>query len=131
MRPETIFASEFQAGLKGVSAEPEGIENKVNLGTPDQLVGIDDEFVFVELKVVSSGRKIKLRPHQVSFLVRHGRMGRLCWIFAKVIQGQRYLLFRGQDAFEVLERGIDHPPIASWQGRVDWQELAGELTRRI
>jgi hypothetical protein len=85
----------------------------------------------VELKVVSSGRKVKLRPHQVSFLVRHGRMGRPCWIFVRVIQGGRYLLFHGRDAIDVRIHGIDHPPVASWQGRVDWGALAGELTRSI
>jgi hypothetical protein len=130
-RPEDIFATEFQAGLLGVSAEPEKIENRVNLGTPDQLVGIGDQLVLVELKVVSSGRKVKLRPHQVSFLVRHGRRGRPCWIFVKVIQGERYLLFHGRDAIDVLDHGIDHPHVAQWQGRVDWGALAGQLTGKI
>jgi hypothetical protein len=58
----------------------ERIENRVNLGIPDMLIGVGDRFVLVELKVIAKGLKVGLRPHQIAFMTRHAAKGRPCFI---------------------------------------------------
>jgi hypothetical protein len=66
--PEAAFAARVRDGLRPFDIDTERIENRVNLGVSDMLVGAGDRFVSIELKAVSRGLKIALRPHQIAFL---------------------------------------------------------------
>ena len=70
MKPEASFSARVRAGLLPYGADIERIENRVNLGIPDMLVGVLDRFVLLELKVVDRGLKVNLRPHQIAFMAR-------------------------------------------------------------
>ena len=51
MKPEAAFAARVREGLQPLGVDIERIENRVNLGITDCLMGIDSTFVAVELKV--------------------------------------------------------------------------------
>ena len=125
--PEARFSARVRDGLKGVGCDIERIENRVNLGVSDMLVGVLDCFVTVELKVVSRGLKVTLRPHQIAFLTRHALMGRPCFVL--VLNLDRILLFHGRDAVALAAEGLRLPPLAVWPSRgMDWQELRDKLS---
>jgi len=128
--PEARFSARVRDGLKGVGCDIERIENRVNLGVSDMLVGVLDCFVTVELKVVSRGLKVTLRPHQIAFLTRHALMGRPCFVL--VLNLDRILLFHGRDAVALAAEGLRLPPLAVWPSRgMDWQTLRDYLSGRM
>jgi len=120
-------------GLKALGCDVERIENRVNLGVSDMLVGVGNCFVTVELKVVQSGLKVKLRPHQIAFLTRHAAKGRPCFVLVlraggTVLKPERILLYHGRDAVALAEKGLRLPPLAEWPSRgMVWQDLRDEL----
>ena len=112
----------------------ERIENRVNLGVPDMLVGVDSRFVMVELKVVTSGLKVALRSHQVAFATRHTAAGRPCFFLVKRANGtassqsavppDSIALYKGSAAIELYQQGLRLAPLAWWPSRtMDWSEL--------
>ena len=115
----------------------ERIENRVNLGVSDMLVGVADCFVTLELKVVQSGLKVKLRPHQIAFLTRHAAKGRPCFVLVlraggAVLKPERILLYHGRDAVALAEEGLRLPPLAEWPSRgMNWQDLRDNLWGRL
>jgi hypothetical protein len=80
MKPEAAFAARVREGLRPHGVDIERIENRVNLGIADCLMGVGPRFVAVELKVVERGLRVSLRPHQVAFLTRHAAKGRPCFV---------------------------------------------------
>ena len=77
-------------------------------GIPDVLVSDSDgQLHLIELKMVK-GSKIKLSPHQVSFLTRFSKTGASVWILARrespVIS---YYLFYGSAAIALAEGSLD------------------------
>ena len=128
--PEARFSARVRDGLKGVGCDIERIENRVNLGVSDMLVGVLDCFVTVELKVVSRGLKVTLRPHQIAFLVRHALMGRPCFVL--VLNVDRVLLYHGRDAVALAAEGLRLPPLMECKSRgMDWQTLKDYLSGRL
>ena len=124
--PEARFSARVRDGLKALGCDIERIENRVNLGVSDMLVGVADCFVTVELKVVSRGLKVTLRPHQIAFLTRHALMGRPCFVL--VLNLDRVLLYHGRDAVALATEGLRLPPLAVWPSRgMDWQGLKEKL----
>ena len=132
--PEARFSARVRDGLKGLGCDIERIENRVNLGVSDMLIGVDDRFVLVELKVVQRGLKVTLRPHQIAFLIRHAAKGRPCFVLVlraggEVLKPERVLLYHGRDAVALAEEGLRLPPIMSWPSRgMNWAELKEKLS---
>ena len=125
--PEARFSARVRDGLKGLGCDIERIENRVNLGVSDMLIGIDDRFVLVELKVVQRGLKVTLRPHQIAFLIRHAAKGRPCFVL--VLNIDRILLYHGRDAVALAAEGLRLPPLAVWPSRgMNWAELKEKLS---
>jgi len=124
--PEARFSARVRDGLKALGCDVERIENRVNLG-------VSDCFVTLELKVVQSGLKVKLRPHQIAFLTRHAAKGRPCFVLVlraggAVLKPERILLYHGRDAVALAEEGLRLPPLAEWPSRgMVWQDLRDEL----
>lgn len=131
--PEARFSARVRDGLKALGCDVERIENRVNLGVSDMLVGVGNCFVTLELKVVQSGLKVKLRPHQIAFLTRHAAKGRPCFVLVlraggTVLKPERILLYHGLDAVALAEKGLRLPPLAEWPSRgMVWQDLRDEL----
>ena len=110
------------------------LESRIGLGIPDMLIALDPEglFVMMELKVVQKGKKVNLSPHQISFLIKHSKMGAPVFILVqhKLLGGPvNYLsLYEGRRAIEVFERGIDAPFLLRYlASSVDWSEIRKKL----
>lgn len=133
--PEAAFASRVREGLQPLGVEIERIENRVNLGIADCLIGIDSRFVAVELKVVERGLKVSLRPHQIAFLTRHALKGRPCFVLVQykgtLSRPGRIFLYHGRDAVALAESGLRLPPLRDWPNRgMRWEELKAALSER-
>lgn len=131
--PEAAFANRVRDGLRPLGLDTERIENRVNLGVSDMLVGAGDRFVSIELKAVSRGLKVSLRPHQIAFLTRHATAGRPCYVLvhqiSTVVRPGRIALYHGRQAMELADQGLRLEPIAAWPNRgMPWQELADILS---
>jgi len=124
--PESRFSQRVRTSLPDCFIER--LENRVNLGVPDMLIGIGDQFVLVELKVITRGLRVALRPHQVAFLVRHSLAGRPCFVLVKwegtTKRPDTIRLYRGSDALALVAEGLRHPPLFEWTSHaMDWQHL--------
>jgi hypothetical protein len=131
--PEAAFAARVRDGLRPFGIDTERIENRVNLGVSDMLVGAGDRFVTIELKAVASGLRVALRPHQVAFLTRHAMAGRPCFVLVHyvgtVAKPGRVYLYGGHQAVALLAEGLRLEPLRSWPNRgMPWAELADILT---
>jgi hypothetical protein len=134
MKPEAAFSARVRDGLTKYGVDIERIENRVNLGIPDMLVGVGDRFVMVETKVVQRGLKVGLRPHQIAFMARQSGKGRPCFILilqsgGTVLKPAAIHLYRGRDAIDLAAVGLRLPPLMSWPSRgMDWEGLYKKLS---
>lgn len=132
MKPEAAFSARVAQGLAAHGVDIDRIENRVNLGLPDMLVGVGASFAMMELKVVDRGLKVGLRPHQIAFLVRHAAKGRPCFVLVlykgTASKPARVLLYRGADAVALSQDGLRMAPLRDWPSRdMAWKELADAL----
>lgn len=130
MTPEARFSARVKAGL--VNCDIERVENRVNLGIPDMMIGVGDRFVLVELKVVSKGLKVGLRPHQIAFMTRHAAKGRPCFVLVldmgNTLRPSTIRLYHGRDAMALATEGIKLDPLRCWPSRgMPWKELEETL----
>lgn len=134
MKPEAAFATRVRDGLTKFGVDIERIENRVNLGIPDMLLGIEDRFVMVELKVVQRGLKVGLRPHQIAFMAKQSGKGRPCFILVlqsggTVLKPAAIHLYRGRDAIALAGDGLRLQSLKSWPSRgMDWGDLCKILS---
>ena len=134
MKPEARFSARVRDALIRFDVAIDRIENRVNLGIPDMLVGVGDRFIMMELKVVSSGLKVALRPHQIAVLTRHAAKGRPCFILVlqeggTTLKPAKIHLYRGSDAIDVAAHGLRHPALAVWPSHgMPWKELFDRLS---
>lgn len=136
MTPEASFAARVREGLRPCGVDTERIENRVNLGVSDMLVGAGSRFAAVELKVVSRGLKVALRPHQIAFLTRHAMRGRPCFVLvhrpAATARPAQIALYQGSQAVALAEEGLRLAPIRAWPSKgMPWQELADILAEGL
>ena len=132
--PEARFSKRVRDGLLPLGCDIERIENRVNLGVPDMLVGIGPSFVGLELKAVTRGLKVELRPHQVAFMTRHTAKGRPCFVLVMqegtTKRPAQIYLYGGHQAIALLEQGLRLPALASWPSRgMPWDALLHWLSR--
>ena len=86
------------------------IENTSSLGTPDLLGYNSNSYFFtLELKVVRSGNKIRLSPHQISFHIRHPVN---TFILGDDVKRSRLCLYLGKQVDELVACGLKVTPIA-------------------
>ena len=86
------------------------IENTSSLGTPDLLGYNSNSYFFtLELKVVRSGNKIRLSPHQISFHIRHPVN---TFILVDDVKRPRLCLYLGKQVEELVACGLKTTPIA-------------------
>ena len=131
--PEARFSRRVRIALQEQGCAVERIENRVNLGIPDMLVGVGSRFVMLELKAVSRGLAVSLRPHQVAFMVRHSRAGRPCFALVHEAGTARrppmLHLYAGAQALELAEIGLRAAPVMAWMDReMDWPHLVELLS---
>jgi hypothetical protein len=84
-------------------------------------------FVRVELKVVTRGRKINLSPHQYSFHLKHAAMKCRTFILVEhwsTTAPKQLLLYTGAQAKDIFDKGVLCPPVGSWPlAAVDWNDV--------
>ena len=134
--PEARFSRRVRLALQEQGCVVERIENRVNLGIPDMLVGVGSRFVLLELKAVTSGLVVGLRPHQVAFMARHSQAGRPCFVLVHDAGSTRrpasLSLYSGSQALELVELGLRAAPIMSWPDReVEWPALVELLSAGV
>lgn len=130
MTPEARFSARVKSGL--VNCDIERVENRVNLGVPDMMIGVGDRFVLVELKAVTKGLKVGLRPHQIAFMTRHAAKGRPCFVLVhdlgNTLRPSTIRLYHGRDAMDLAAHGIKLEPLKCWPSRgMPWAELEETL----
>lgn len=131
--PEAAFAARVRDGLRPHGVDTERIENRVNLGVSDMLVGAGDRFAAVELKVVTRGLKVALRPHQIAFLTRHAAAGRPCFVLVHqkggTVRPDEIALYAGSQAIALAAEGLRLVPLHAWPNKgMPWGELAAVLS---
>jgi len=107
------------------------LESRVGLGIPDMLIAFKapSKFVMLELKVVTTGRKVRLSPHQISFHVKHGDMGCPSFILVHWRAKDELRLYAGRRAIQLAEEGWTEPACwASNSKTVPWSLLRYSLT---
>lgn len=128
-KPESIFSDYVRERLPDVDISR--VESVANLGFPDMVL-VDrlgsGRVGFLENKVVQRGLKVSLRPHQVSFLVRHWSYGCPAFLLVKHLSiGKRIglvFLYHGGQAADVLLEGLRVAPVRRWASdAVDWIDL--------
>ena len=104
-------------------------------GIPDVLVADrDGRLHLIELKMVR-GSKIRLSPHQVSFLTRFSKTGASVWILARRERPMpEYFLFYGSAAIALAQGSIDAPgqlsPVVLESGSaLPWSSIKTALVR--
>ena len=112
------------------------VENKVSLGFPDCLIAIPKKgYVLMELKVVTSGKKVKLSPHQIAFALKHGKLGMPTFLLVewhpkatKKLSEKQLLLYHGDSIETLVLEGVETKPLARWPlNAVNWQRLKEHL----
>ena len=113
------------------------LENRVKLGIPDCLLALPPTYSMVELKVVKTGKKVRLSPHQIAFALKHGTMGMPTYILVQwhpkgttKAAETRLLLYHGTQAQELHEKGVETLPVAQWAlNAVNWSEMRAEIVK--
>ena len=127
-KPESVFSDYVRERLRDVDISR--VESVANLGFPDMVLvdKCSGRVGFLENKVVQRGLKVGLRPHQVSFLVRHWSYGCPAFLLVKHLPiGKRIglvFLYHGGQAADVLLEGLRVEPVRRWASdAVPWEEL--------
>jgi hypothetical protein len=127
-KPESVFSDYVRERLRDVDISR--VESVANLGFPDMVLvdKCSGRVSFLENKVVQRGLKVGLRPHQVSFLVRHWSYGCPAFLLVKHLPiGKRIglvFLYHGGQAADVLLEGLRVEPVRRWASdAVPWEEL--------
>ena len=130
IKPEAALCKKLGENLP--RAQITRIENRLNLGIPDLLIALDSPSIFLmmELKVVKTGLKINLSPHQYSFHLKHASIGCPTFILVHYYppesSGDKPMLklYRGAQALFLFNDGVKVPPLAQWPVRaVNWAEM--------
>ena len=111
MKPETKFWHEVKKNFKNISFTR--LENLSAFGTPDLLgYNANCHFFTIELKV-TSGNKVRLSPHQISFHVRHPNntfilVKKLAPSLSKLSDKKldEVFLYEGKDVLELAACGL-------------------------
>ena len=112
------------------------LENRINLGIPDCLIALPPKYVMMELKVVKSGRKARLSPHQIAFAMKHSSLNLPTFILIEwhpkgtlKASEKRLLLYHGKQCQALVKDGLNAPPLAEWPlDSVNWPALREWLT---
>lgn len=133
-KPEAVFSDYISAHLP--DADISRIESLANLGFPDMSIAdkLTGRIAYLENKVVSRGLQVKMRPHQVSFAVRHWSYGVPVFILIKhVLPGKRsgsVYLYPGAVADQLLLSGLRVAPLDTFPFPMaldNWQRLRHHL----
>ena len=94
-------------------------------GIADVFGVYDSNSCCVELKVTTTNA-VKLRPEQISWLVKFGRAGVATYILVGTDKRTLHL-FSGLDAREVRDQGLKHPSLLELSAPYDWNALRNIL----
>jgi hypothetical protein len=96
------------------------LESWASLGVPDLVVCSErGKFYFVELKT-TKGSAVRLSPHQVSWMTQHKHAPTYIFVHTKDAD---IFVYAGEQAIELLDRGLLLKPQFKFSNPVNWQEL--------
>lgn len=108
--------------MKGLCSIAMRIECKLPLGFPDVMIAIDGRIKLLELKVVRTGARVALSPHQIAFAHQAGEAGigyalLVHYWPASVLRSVDTDVFgyRAKRVMEVAKRGVNEKPNAVWR----------------
>jgi len=116
--PEARFIGTFRDQIP--NSRLTRVESRVGLGVPDAIVTLSSgRIVLIEFKVVPpAGNKVRLSPHQISYMMRHAVLG--APMFIMVLRDRKpgarggvlYIYGAGQ-AMDLFQKGLTVPPLLS------------------
>lgn len=138
MKPEAALYKRLKENLP--NSHITRLESRVGLGVPDCLVALGPQqpkFVMIELKVVKSGRKVNISPHQVAFHLKHSDMRCPTFILVQYhppgtasSRNAELRLYRGDQAGDLVMIGVDVVPAWSCNlAQLQWHMLRLELLK--
>ena len=138
MKPEASLYKRLKENLP--DSHITRLESRVGLGIPDCLVALGPQqakFVMVELKVVKSGRKVNLSPHQIAFHMKHSDYRVPTFILVQYhppgttsSRTAELRLYRGDQAGTMAFLGVDVEPVwACNLAQMQWHMLRLELLK--
>ena len=124
---ESAFYQQMKTGSKTSTRKLlfTRIESTAVPGVPDLLI-CDERGLFhmVELKFIT-GNAVNLRPHQVSWLTKHGRSS--SWIFIKKqknnLEKSELYIYRADQAIDVKLDGIKTEPVMVQTQPFNWSDV--------
>lgn len=134
MKPETRFWQRVKTGLVGALPAPAHVQRLepggAAPGCPDVNICVAGEELWIELKVVAGGRKVRtLSATQAAWLCRRARCGGKAWILALHAPTGDLILWPGEQAQALLQGGLDVSPSLRLPWPWDWSSVAGTLLR--
>jgi hypothetical protein len=82
------------------------VESSATLGFPDVLVAKGGRFVLVELKVLPTGNRPLISPHQVAFHMSHGDLPVYMLVSVGEGRGRSLFLYPGLDVLKLSTEGV-------------------------
>jgi len=113
-KPESALAARLRDNLIGCCITR--LESRIGLGIPDCLIAFrkPPKIVMVELKVVKTGRQVRLSPHQISFHARHSDYGVPTFVLVEWQARLELRLYHNKQVIDLAEQGWAAVPC--WQG---------------
>ena len=138
MKPEAALYKRLKENLP--NSHITRLESRVGLGIPDCLVALGPQqakFVMIELKVVKSGRRVNLSPHQVAFHLKHSDFKVPTFVLVQYhppgtasSRNAELRLYCGDQAETLVYRGIEVEPVwACNLAQMQWHMLRLELLK--
>jgi hypothetical protein len=107
------------------------VESWVNLGIPDCIIGLDNKFHLVELKVADDKGKVRVSPHQIAFHICY--KGFPTWLLVQRGKGRTasVLVYGGAQVADVAGQGVKVAPQYESNYPIDWGGIEDFLVGSI
>jgi len=105
------------------------VESSATLGFPDVLLAKNGRFVLLELKVLPTGNRPLISPHQVAFHTSHADMPVYMLISVGEGKGRRLFLYPGVDVLKLATEGVRAcaPKFEAPDNPEGWVDVANAL----
>ena len=105
------------------------MESSATLGFPDVLLAKGGRFVLVELKVLPTGNRPLISPHQVAFHMSHADLPVYMLVSVGEGKGRKLFLYPGREVLKLSTDGVRAcaPILEAPDSPEGWVEVANAL----